>query len=383
MNALPGNRRLRMALVGCGQIADAHLQEAAKIGSVDAVAVCDMHIDLARQAAARFHIQGVYQDVDRMFDEIRPDVVHITTPAQTHGPLAIRALAAGCHVYVEKPFTLHAREAETVIAAAADHGRQLCLGHDQLFDPTWLECRARIAAGQIGPVRHIESILGYPISGQFGAAVAGDPRHWVRQLPGGLFQNTVSHPLYRILDLLPDETPRVEARWDRSRFSFPTELWIQLRGAQVTGSLTFSSAVYAQRVTRVYGETGMLEADLDAQTVCRRAAPRMPGAFGRLELPLLERREGARNLRRNLSRFLKSEIHYFGGMRALFEMFYDSILEGTPPPITTQEMLRVTRMLDEVFADCRRRESASAVTAPSDTAQPEDARRDSRPGVVR
>ena len=356
MNKPSPRPRLRMALIGCGQIADAHLQEAAKVDSVEVVAVCDMHMDLAKQAAARFRVPGVYDNLDRMLAEVKPDVVHITTPAHTHGPLTVKALAAGCHVYVEKPFTLDALEAEAVITAAESAGKKLCIGHDQLFDPTWLDCRARIAAGQIGRVRHIESTLGYPISGQFGAVVAGDPRHWVRQLPGGLFQNTISHPLYRILDLLPDPHPRLEARWDRKKYDFPTELWVQLRGAEVTGSLTFTSSVYAQRVTRVYGDKGMLEVDFDAQTIRRHTAPKLPGAFGRLEMPFRQWREGARNLRRNLWRFLKCEIHYFSGMRNLMAEFYRSIQQNTEQPITNAEMLRVTRIMDEIFADCRSRE---------------------------
>lgn len=356
MNKPASLPRLRMALIGCGQIADAHLQEAAKVDSVEVVAVCDMHLDLAKQAAARFRTPGIYDNLDRMLAEVKPDVVHITTPAHTHGPLTMKALAAGCHVYVEKPFTLDALEAEVVITAAESAGKKLCIGHDQLFDPTWLDCRARIAAGQIGQVRHIESTLGYPISGQFGAVVAGDPRHWVRQLPGGLFQNTISHPLYRILDLLPDPHPRVEARWDRTKYDFPTELWVQLRGAEVTGSLTFTSSVYAQRVTRVYGDKGMLEVDFDAQTIRRHTAPKLPGAFGRLEMPFRQWREGARNLRRNLWRFLKCEIHYFSGMRNLMAEFYRSIQQNTEQPISNAEMLRVTRIMDEIFADCRFRE---------------------------
>lgn len=362
MNASITNKRLRIALIGCGQIADAHLQEAARIPSIQVVAVCDMHLDLARQAAARFRIPAIYDNLDQMLSEVQPDAVHITTPAHTHGPLAIKTLAAGCHVYVEKPFTLDALEAETVIAAAEAAGRKLCVGHDQLFDPTWLDCRDRINRGEIGRVRHVESTLGYPISGQFGALVAGDPRHWVRQLPGGLFQNTISHPLYRILDLLLDSHPRVEARWDRSRYDFPTELWVQLRGDDVTGSLTFTSSVYAQRVTRVYGEKGMLEVDFDAQAIQRHSAPKLPGAFGRIEMPFKHWREGARNLRRNLWRFLKSEIHYFSGMRNLMTEFYRSIDRGGDPPIPANEILRVTRIMDEIFADCHSREVVSGVS---------------------
>jgi hypothetical protein len=54
-------------------------------------------------------------DADQMLNELRPDVVHIVTPPETHAALAMRALRAGCHVYVEKPFTPSRAEAAAVL----------------------------------------------------------------------------------------------------------------------------------------------------------------------------------------------------------------------------------------------------------------------------
>src|SRR3954468_5364024 len=144
--------KLKMALIGCGQIADAHLQEIRKVPGVEPAAVCDRHLDLARQAADRFGVPGVYTDVTALLDEVRPDVVHIATPPHTHYALARQALAAGAHVYVEKPFTVDAAEAEEVLKAAEAAGRLACAGHDHLFDPAWLECREIVARGDLGEV---------------------------------------------------------------------------------------------------------------------------------------------------------------------------------------------------------------------------------------
>src|SRR5579863_4372307 len=100
------SRKLRVALIGCGQIADAHLGEIRKLPQAEAVAVCDRERDLAVQAAARFEVPQLYDNVDQMLVAARPDVVHITTPPHTHKALAVAALKAGAHVYVEKPFTV-------------------------------------------------------------------------------------------------------------------------------------------------------------------------------------------------------------------------------------------------------------------------------------
>src|SRR5215207_1957128 len=102
--ALP---KLRVAIVGCGQIADAHLQEVKKIRTAEVVATCDQYPELAFQAAERFGVPEVHNDVGRMLEQVRPDVVHITTPPHTHAPLARQAISAGAHVYVEKPFTVN------------------------------------------------------------------------------------------------------------------------------------------------------------------------------------------------------------------------------------------------------------------------------------
>jgi predicted dehydrogenase len=354
------NCRVRVALVGCGQIADAHLQEIRKLPAAEIVATCDSHHDLAMQAAARFEVPACYDDLATMLHEARPDVVHLATPAHTHFDLARLCLNADKHVYVEKPFTQTAFEAEALVAIASERGLQVCVGHDQLFDPAWLTLTSRVARGEIGDVTHVESVLGYPISGQFGSQVAGDPRHWVRRLPGGLFQNTISHPLYRITEFLADEEPDVLATWFARRpFDFPTELNVVLRGAAVTGTLTFSSRIPSQRITRVYGTRGALEVDLDGQVVRSVGPAKAPGVFAKFVTPWKQWSEAGRNLRGNLWRFAKADIHYFAGLKGLCERFYASILEGAAAPIEADEIVRVTRLMDRIFDEARRRDSSA------------------------
>jgi predicted dehydrogenase len=352
-----------VALVGCGQIADAHLQEARKVPGARLVAVCDRHPELARQAAARFAVPGVYDDLGRMLAEAKPDVLHVTTPPHTHLAVAKQALAGGAHVYVEKPFTTDAAEAEELLAAAAAHNRLVCVGHDQLFDPAWEECRRRYRRGELGRVVHVDSVQGYHLDGPFGRAFLEEADHWVHRLPGGLFQNVMSHALYRITEFLPDERPRVWAHWfgPKGATGVPTELRVMLRGEQTSAALVFTSAARpAQRVARVYGERGALEVDLDGRVVRGLRAPGLPGPFGKLDVPVRQAVEAMRTAARNAWRFVRSDLHYFAGMNRLFRLFYRAVAEGGPPPIPYAEIRRVTAILDAVFADCRRNAGADA-----------------------
>jgi predicted dehydrogenase len=346
---------LAVALVGCGQIADAHLQEARKIPGVALVGVCDRHEDLARQAAARFGVPRAFDDLDQMLEQVRPDVLHVTTPPHSHHAIARQALQAGTHVYLEKPFTVDVAEADDLLATARSAGRLITVGHDQLFDPAWEEARHRHRAGEFGRLLHVDAVLGYDLAGPFGKVLASDPAHWVHRLPGGLFHNTISHALYKITDFLPDEHPKIWATWfSQPGANFPTDLRVLLRGETMTANLLFVSGLKpAQRVARLYGTRGCVEIDLDGGLLRHSRPTSWPGPFARVQVPLRHLREAFGSLVRNLWRFGRSDLHYFAGMNRLFQRFYQAVREGGEPPISYAEIRRVTALLDDIFQVCR------------------------------
>lgn len=367
------NDMMNIALIGCGQIADAHLQEIRRIPTARVVAVCDQHLDLARQAAMRFGVERMFDSSARMLAETRPHVVHVTTPPHTHRALVLQCLAAGAHVYVEKPFTVDADEAMDIIAAAEARRLRVCLGHDQLFDPIWQECRQRVMTGEIGAVVHIDAVQGYDLDGPFGRLLQDDASHWVHRLPGGLFQNVMSHALARILDFMPGPLPAVQGRWFSRRVgngagtgvgadhTFPTELRVMLFGHRCTGTLTFTSAARpTRRVTRILGTRRSLEIDLDARSLTIDRPTRLPGPFAKVELTWQRFAAAGRSLSRNLTRLRRADLHYFEGMHTLFAQFYHAIATGAPTPVSHAEAIRTTQVMDAVFASCaestRRRE---------------------------
>src|SRR3954463_13502495 len=96
---------IKAALIGTGQIARQHLGCLRNLPDVKVAGVCDLSPAMAESAAERFGVREWFTDHRRMFDDVRPDVVHITTPPPSHFPLAMAALDAGAHVVVEKPAT--------------------------------------------------------------------------------------------------------------------------------------------------------------------------------------------------------------------------------------------------------------------------------------
>jgi predicted dehydrogenase len=348
--------KLRVALVGCGKIADAHLQGIRKSRRAELVAVCDYHIDLARQAAARFEVPATFTDLAEMIVTARPDVLHVATPPHTHRGIALQAIESGVHLYIEKPFMVDAQEAREVLSAAETHGRLVCAGYDQLFDPSWEDCRGLYRRGDLGRVVHVDSVQGYDLAGPFGKVLTMEPDHWVHDLPGGVFQNVIPHALYRITEFLPDAKPQVSAYWfsGDDQLHFPTELRVQLRGATTTADLMFTSAARpVQRVVRVYGTKQAIEVDLDGCCLRHIRRPKLPGALTKLEIPYRAACGGWRALARNVRRLIRHDLHYFAGMIRLFDLFYQAILEGGESPIPYSEAIRTTAVMDEIFRSCR------------------------------
>src|SRR5205814_9701605 len=104
-----------------------------RIKGCEIVAVCDREPLMARQLSERFSVKAYFADFIDLLRQSRPDVVHITTPPQSHFSLAKLCLEYGAHVYVEKPFTLYECEAQDLVTIANARGLKITAGHDDQF----------------------------------------------------------------------------------------------------------------------------------------------------------------------------------------------------------------------------------------------------------
>src|SRR2546425_4176908 len=155
---------LKIAIVGCGKIADSHASEIQRIKGCEIVGVCDQEPLMAQQLSERFRVKQHFADLRELLSKARPDVVHVTTPPQSHFAIAKLCLESGCHVYVEKPFTLYENEARELIAFANENKRKITAGHDDQFGHAARRMRVLIQGGFLGgePV-HMESYYCYEL----------------------------------------------------------------------------------------------------------------------------------------------------------------------------------------------------------------------------
>jgi predicted dehydrogenase len=350
---------LRIAIVGCGKIADAHAEQIRRIAGAELVGVCDREELMARQLAERFGAGRWGADLEQLLRDARPHVVHITTPPQSHFEIARQCLAHGCHVYVEKPFTVDAREAEELIALAQAWGLRLTVGHDAQFSPAAQRMRELVRDRYLGDaVVHMESYYGYDLGdGAYARAFLADHDHWVRRLPGGLLQNVISHGIARLAEFLRGDRPRVLAQafvsptLARHGIDVPDELRvIVIDEAQTSAYFTFSSRMRpALQQFRIYGSRNGLVLDEHQQTVVRLRGTPFKSYAERFVPPVLTAQQYVANAARNARLFLANEFHMEAGKKSLIELFYRSITEGTPLPIAYGEILMTARVMDQIF----------------------------------
>lgn len=349
---------LKVGIIGCGKIADGHVEQVRATGRGEVVAVCDSEPLMAEQLAVRLGIAARYTSLTDMLREEKLDVLHIATPPESHVAIACAAINAGCHVFVEKPFALTEAQARIILEAAGASGKRVSVNHLYNFESPGLELERMLAAGALGEVVHLDTSYGYNLAGDYGLAVIADAGHWVHRLPGKLFHNVLDHALAKVVAHIGDDfSVQVIARQRRPLTgnvmvdAMPDELRFMLNGtfATVSGCVSAHGRPAAHTL-RVVGTTDTVELDYAARTLVRSARQTQPSAIGRLFPPWVQAGRFVHNGWRRLGEFRRYEAHYFQCMRVLLNRFYDAVEGKGVDPLPHTHILRVCRAIDQIVS---------------------------------
>lgn len=146
---------VRIGVIGLGHWGPNLARNFAAHGALAAVA--DSRSEILARFGAQYPEAKTFPDLELMLAAKAVDAVAIATPAATHGALAAKALAAGVHVFVEKPLCLDLNEARRLGATARDAGLTLMVGHLLLYHPAFIALQALVNGGRLGQLRYIYS----------------------------------------------------------------------------------------------------------------------------------------------------------------------------------------------------------------------------------
>jgi len=148
---------LRVAFIGAGGIAGAHMRYLSEMEDVELVALADLNMDVMKKHAETYNIPEphLFKDWKEMLASVKPDAVSVCTPNSLHAPATIDALNAGAHVIVEKPMAMNAKEAQDMIDAAKKAKRKLVIGFQYRYSPKTQFLRDQIARGKFGDIMYV------------------------------------------------------------------------------------------------------------------------------------------------------------------------------------------------------------------------------------
>jgi len=146
--------KLGIAIIGTGMIAAVH-RRAALLAGAEVRGVAASSSQRANEVAQAWSVPRAYRDIDEVVADPQVQVVHVCTPNHLHRPMAQAALEAGKHVICEKPLATTLDDAQALASLAASSGLVATVPFVYRYHPVVREARARIAAGDLGPLHLI------------------------------------------------------------------------------------------------------------------------------------------------------------------------------------------------------------------------------------
>lgn len=195
---------LSVAVAGCGYFSRFHQDAWSRMEGVRVAGVADRDAGKREAAAALLQGAATFDDAEAMLDAVRPDLIDIVTPPQTHQALVEAAARRGVKMICQKPLAPTFDEAQKIVAIAEKAGVMLVVHENFRFMPWFMEARRLVAEGAIGTPLNVNFRL-RPGDGQGPEAyLARQP--YFQSMPRFLIHETGIHLIDVFRDLMGEIT---------------------------------------------------------------------------------------------------------------------------------------------------------------------------------
>ena len=314
---------LRIGALGAAKITPAALIRPARlIDGVEVTAVAARDAGRAARFADKHGIARVHESYEALLADPDIDAIYNPLPNGLHGRWTVRALDAGKHVLCEKPFTANAEEATSVAAHADASGLVVMEAFHYRYHPMAERVLDIIASGVLGPIRHIETSLCFPLP------VRGDIRYRL-DLAGGATMDAGCYPIHQLRLLAGAEPTVVRAKALLSSPGVDRAMSADLRFDDGrTGHIVCSmfSLKLLKLTVKVVGDDGRLDV-INMQ---------MPQMWNRVTI----RTGGVRSHER-----VRGEATYTYQLRA----FRSAVADGAPVLTPPADAIANMRVIDAVY----------------------------------
>lgn len=268
---------IRLGIIGCGRVTELrHLPALQRrVPGVEVVALADVDATRLEQVAGAFHIARRHTDYRKLIEDERIDAVAVCVPPSLHTEVALAALDAGKHVFIEKPLALSLSECDLLSERAARGGAtSVLVGFNMRWHRLVREARGRIRSGELGRIKLARTL--------FVCGIRNQPDYPVwrrrRETGGGAIYELGVHHFDLMRFLLGSEAREVYAT--STEGDETAVVTVQMSGGeQVVTAL--SEGTGENHEIEVYGERGWLRVSCyRADGIELLGAGRYPGALG-------------------------------------------------------------------------------------------------------
>jgi len=349
---------LKAAIIGAGYIAREHLDALRSFPNVEIASICDLSPAMAEATAEEFSATHWHTDHRKMLAEVRPHVVHVTTPPKSHVPLALDVLSAGAHALVEKPIAASTRELDLLLRTARENGLHLIEDYNYLFSRSVRTILELVEGGDFGDVVHVDIQFCVNILGPGSKHADPNSPGPFGDFPGGPIADFVTHLAY-LSNALVGNHREVSTSW-RNRSNSPSVPFDEFRALvdaeRGTACLGFSSHsqpdVFSLRVhgTRMRATASLFEPLLVLEKLHGGPRPLLPvwNGFSAAGAQMSSAVSG-------LWRKLQGRPGTYEGLWTLLSRVYESVERGTDPPIAPQQIEAVNALVHELLSGAARR----------------------------
>jgi predicted dehydrogenase len=158
--------KIRIGMVGFGYWGKNILRNLLDMDNVEVIGICDANAANLEKATKLITKNSTYNpdlipttDYNRIIKCPEIDAVVIVTPPATHYELAMKALKAGKHVFIEKPMTKASQEAQKLVKLSKKNNKVLMVGHTFIYHPVINDLKKLIDSGELGEIYYLDLVM--------------------------------------------------------------------------------------------------------------------------------------------------------------------------------------------------------------------------------
>ena len=344
------NKHVKVALVGCGGVANVHAFSWLHIAGAKLIAVCDINEELGKEFQNKYSAEKFYSNYEDLLLDPSIELIDLCTPPKLHKEQIIKAFDSNKHVLVEKPLVMDMTEMEEVLDKFKKSNVKFCVVHNQRFERSIIDAKNKIENNEIGEVVGVDIFWQDTPKGD---RFVRDKNNWCHNLPGGRWEEVMPHYIYLARYFVG------EMQLENASLSgvLPDYPWMISSDANITlvglRNPTFVNLRFTQRsnagkqiIITIYGTDGHLYIE------------RHRHAISEMKVKLYNQKYSALyivnyNYYKSIFDKTKTKIPQspFLGTTEQLRQYIDAILLNTPPPVPIDEAYDVMKLAREI-GDC-------------------------------